>query len=230
MSRASDRAYAMIRNMILSGELLSGAKIGEEALAEQCGVSRTPIREALSRLEAELLIRRSDTQRSFVADWSLEDVEETFELRGMLESRAARRAAKRINWGQIERMRIHNEALQKAVETEVPNTQLFLEHNHHFHAIILEASASAPLTNMLARIVERPIVNRTVQNFTFGDLQRSFREHGELLAAFEQHDPAWAEAVMAAHIRRAFHTYANAHMGHRISDAQRSSDTAQAAE
>lgn len=216
MSRASDRAYGLIRDMILSGELPSGAKIGEEALAEQCGVSRTPIREALSRLEAEFLIRRSDTQRSFVADWSLDDVEEMFELRGLLESRAARRAARRVNWSQIERMKLHNNALSEAISTATPDTQRFLEHNHHFHGIILEASASAQLTNMLTRIVERPIVHRTVQNFTFDDLQRSVREHGELLAAFEQHDPAWAEAVMVSHIRRAFHTYANAHIGQRI--------------
>lgn len=216
MSRASDRAYGLIRDMILSGELPSGAKIGEEALAEQCGVSRTPIREALSRLEAEQLIRRNDTQRSFVADWSLDDVEEMFELRGLLESRAARRAARRVNWSQIERMKLHNNALSEAISTATPDTQRFLEHNHHFHGIILEASASAQLTNMLTRIVERPIVHRTVQNFTFDDLQRSVREHGELLAAFEQHDPAWAEAVMVSHIRRAFHTYANAHIGQRI--------------
>ena len=216
MSRASDRAYELIRDMILSGELPSGAKIGEEALAEQCGVSRTPIREALSRLEAEFLIRRNDTQRSFVADWSLDDVEEMFELRGLLESRAARRAARRVNWSQIERMKMHNNALSDAISTATPDTQRFLEHNHHFHGIILEASASAHLTNMLARIVERPIVHRTVRNFTFADLQRSVREHCELLAAFEQRDPAWAEAVMVSHIRRAFHTYANAHIGERI--------------
>ena len=224
MSRASDRAYAMIRNMILSGELLSGAKIGEEALAEHCGVSRTPIREAMNRLEAELLIRRSDTQRSFVADWALADVEESFELRGLLESHAARRAATRIDWSQIERMKMHNQALKEAVKSEIPDTQRFLEHNQQFHAIILEASASAPLTSVLSHIVERAIVHRTVQNFTFDDLQRSFREHGELLAAFEQHDPAWAEAVMTSHIRRAFHTYANAHTGQRIMDATQAAE------
>ena len=224
MSRASDRAYELIRDMILSGELPSGAKIGEEALAEQCGVSRTPIREALSRLEAELLIRRNETQRSFVADWSLDDVEEMFELRGLLEGRAARRAARRVNWSQIERMKLHNDALSEAISTATPDTQRFLEHNQQFHDIILEASASAQLTNMLTRIVERPIVHRTVQNFTSDDLQRSAREHGELLAAFEQHDPAWAEAVMVSHIRRAFHAYANAHIGQRIPD------TSQAAE
>ncbi len=224
MSRASDRAYAMIRDMILSGDLLSGAKIGEEALAEQCGVSRTPIREALSRLEAELLIRRSDTQRSFVADWSLEDVEEMFELRGLLESRAARRAASRISWSQIARLKTHHAAIGEAIYAHAPDTPGFVENNHHFHGVILEASASAQLTNMLARIVERPIVHRTAQNYSFDDLKRSHRQHGELLAAFEQHDPAWAEAVMVSHIRRAFHAYANAHIGQRIPDLSQAAE------
>ena len=224
MSRASDRAYELIRDMILSGELPSGGKIGEEALAEHCGVSRTPIREALSRLEAELLIRRSDTQRSFVADWSLDDVEEMFVLRGMLESRAARRATKRISWNQLERLKAQQNAIGEALFAGKPDTQRYLEHNHQFHAIILEASASAQMSNMLARIVERPIVHRTVQNFTFDDLKRSHQQHGELLAAFEQRDPAWAEAVMASHIRRAFHAYANAHIGERIPDVSQAAE------
>ncbi|WP_295528440.1 GntR family transcriptional regulator [Novosphingobium sp. Chol11] len=224
MSRASDRAYAIIRDMILAGELLSGAKIGEEALAEQCGVSRTPIREALSRLEAELLIRRSDTQRSFVADWSLDDVEEMFELRGLLESRAARRAAKRINWSQIERLKMHHEAIGHAIYAATPDTHRFIEHNHLFHGVILEASASAQLTTMLARIVERPIVHRTAQNYSFDDLKRSHRQHGELLAAFEHRDPVWAEAVMVSHIRRAFHAYASAHTGQRITDVSQAAE------
>lgn len=224
MSRASDRAYAIIRDMILSGNLPSGAKIGEEAMAEQCGVSRTPIREALSRLEAELLIRRNDTQRSFVADWSLEDVEEMFELRGLLEGRAARRAATRISWSQIERLKAHHHAIGHALDAETLNSELFVDHNHHFHGIILEASASAQLTNMLTRIVERPVVHRTVQHFGVDDLMRSHRQHGELLAAFEQRDPAWAEAVMVSHIRRALHVYANAHTGQRISDVSQAAE------
>ena len=56
MSQASDRAYSHIRSMILSGELPAGAQVVEEALAEKCGVSRTPVREALRRLESDLLV------------------------------------------------------------------------------------------------------------------------------------------------------------------------------
>lgn len=218
MSRASDRAYTLIRDMILSGDLSSGTKIGEEALAELCGVSRTPIREALSRLEAELLIRRSDTQRSFVAEWSREVIEEVFELRSLLESRAARRAATRILPAQIEQLRTHHLAIGEAIFARTPDTQQFVEHNHLFHGLILEASASVQLTTMLARIVERPIVHRTARNYSSEDLKQSHRQHEELLIAFEQKDPAWAEAVMVTHIRRAFHAYTNVDVGDRISD------------
>ncbi len=216
MSRASDKAYGMIRNMILRGDLPSGAKIGEEELAEQCGVSRTPIREAMRRLEAELLIRRSETQRSFVADWSAEDVSEMFELRSLLESRAARRAATRINRNQIEQLKTHHFALGKSIRAANVDIQRFIEHNHMFHKVILEASASAQLSMMLARIVERPIVHRTVRNYTGDDLKRSHQQHEELLTAFEQHDAAWAEAVMVSHIRRAFHAYATVHIADQI--------------
>ena len=216
MSRASDQAYAMIRNMILSGELVSGAQIREEQLAEHCGVSRTPVRDALRRLEAELFIRRNDTQRSFVADWSLDDVEEAFELRGMLEGHAARRAAGRIGWSQIERMKTHNRGLLHAVEVNVPDVPAFLEHNRHFHAIILDAAGSARLTSILSRIIEQPVIWRTAQNYDRDNLMRSHREHDELLAAFARADGAWAESIMAAHIRRAFHTYADAHRVQRV--------------
>jgi len=224
MSRASDRAYEIIRDMILAGDLPSGSKIGEEALAEHCGVSRTPIREALGRLEAELLIRRTDTQRSFVADWSLEDVEDSFELRALLESRAARRAAERITWDQLARLKAHHEAIGQAIHEEAPDTQQFVEHNHLFHRVIMEASASAQLTTMLTRIIERPIVRRTARNYSFDDLKRSHQQHGELIAAFEQRDPAWAEAVMVSHIRRAFHAYANAHVHQRIGDVSQAAE------
>lgn len=210
MSRASDRAYAQIRSMILQGILPPGSQIREEQLAETCGVSRTPVRDALRRLEADSFIRRNESQRSFVADWSMDDVEEAFLLRGMLEGHAARRAAKRVSWDQLERLKTHNRALGDAVSGATPDIQAFLEHNREFHAIILEAAASERLAGMLSRLVERPVVLRTAQQYDQENLRRSHHEHEELLAAFARQDGDWAEAVMAAHIRRAFHAYADA--------------------
>jgi DNA-binding GntR family transcriptional regulator len=211
MSRASDHAYVTIRAMILSGELASGAQIGEEALAETCGVSRTPVRDALRRLEAELFIRKNAVQRSFVADWSLNDVEDSFVLRGMLEGHAAKRAATRISWGQLEQLKVHNANIYKAVCGARADVQAFLDHNRAFHAVILEAAGSPRLTTVLSRIIEQPVVWRTAQNYDHDNLLRSHREHDELLTAFERRDGDWAESVMAGHIRRAFHAYADAH-------------------
>jgi DNA-binding GntR family transcriptional regulator len=219
MSKASDRAYARIRAMILSGELSPGSQIGEEQLAEQCGVSRTPVRDALNRLETELLIRRTGSQRSFVADWSLDDVEDAFTLRGILESLAAERAAVRIAHEELARLRWLNAAIGRAVAQDPPDISAFLDHNLAFHNIIVEAAASPRLQNMLAKLIEQPVVWRTAQNYDRSNLERSHREHEELVTAFERRDGAWAGSIMAGHIRRAFHTYADAHSRSAIGEA-----------
>ncbi len=210
MSKASDRAYAQIKAMILSGTLAPGAPLREEQLAEVCGVSRTPVREAMRRLEAELFVRKTETQRSFVVDASPDDIADAFELRAMLESHAARRAAERMGPGDLAALRDHNAAIRRAVELFSPDIPAFLEHNRHFHAIILRAAQSDRLSAMLGQIVEQPVVLRTALHYDRDSLRRAHREHDELLAAFERRDGNWAAAVMTAHIQRAFHAYRDA--------------------
>ncbi len=211
MSRASDRAYSAIRNMILSGELPAGAQLGEEALAEVCGVSRTPVREALRRLEADMLVGRTGTQRTFVADWSIDDVADAFELRAMLESRAARRAAERMTDVALARIRAANRALAAAIQQPVPDVAGFLEANREFHAQVLDAAGSRRLGALLGTLIEQPVVLRTARHYSREELRRSHSEHEELAAAFARRDGAWAEAIMASHILRAYHAYADAH-------------------
>ena len=211
MSRASEHAYSVIRGMILSGELAPGTQLSEESLALRCQVSRTPVRDALRRLESDLFVRRSESQRTFVAEWSLDDIEDAFELRAMLEGLAARRAAQRIGAEGIKRLQAHNRAILKAVSAQVPDIAAFLEHNREFHAIILESAGSARLASTLGRLIEQPVVWRTAQHYDRENLQRSYSEHEELLAAFARGDGDWAASIMNGHIRRAFHTYVDAH-------------------
>ncbi|MBX7495130.1 GntR family transcriptional regulator [Qipengyuania sp. 6B39] len=213
MSRASDRAYSTIREMIMSGELAPGDPLGEEALAERCGVSRTPVRDALRRLEADMLVSRTDTQRSFVADWSLDDIADVFELRAMLEGHAAQRAAERMDDGTLKALRRCNSALRDAVQASPPDVDRFLERNKEFHALIIEAAGSRKLVSLLASVIEQPVVWRTAHHYGAEELRRSCGEHDELLAAFARRDGAWANAIMSGHIRRAFHAYADAHRG-----------------
>ena len=218
MSKAADTAYRHIRGEILSGALEPGAPLREEALAAAAGVSRTPIREALRRLEAERFVQRSDTQRSFVADLSADDIAEGFALRAMLEGHAAARAAERITVAQIAAMAEHNAAIGVAADAPGIDVPAFLLHNRAFHAIVTEAAGSERLAAMLATVVEQPIVLRTARHYDREAVIRSHAEHDELIGAFRRADADWARAVMTAHIRRAFHAYDDAFRGRRLTD------------
>ena len=210
MSKAADRAYQFIRGEILAGTMTPGEQLREETLADACGVSRTPVREALRKLEAEHLIQRNDSQRSFVATLSLDDIAESFALRAMLEGHAAARATERIKPDQLTSLEAHNAAIRRAITGTTPDVALFLEHNREFHAVVTDAAGSERLTRLLASIVEQPVVLRTARRYNRAQLERSLAEHEELVMAFRHRDPEWAKAVMIGHIRRAFHVYSDA--------------------
>lgn len=206
MSKASDLAYARIRQGITGGEWPPGTPLREEELAALCGVSRTPVREALRRLEAEYLVRRTEGARSFVADWSADDVAEMFALRAILEGHAAARAATRITPDAIAELQALNAEVHAACGTD--DTDRFLNANRAFHAIVLEAAASPRLAQMLGALVEQPVVRRTAQRYGRGEFVRSHAEHAALIEAFLARDAQWAQSMMTGHIRRAFHAFA----------------------
>ena len=207
---AADRAYAEIRGLILAGDACPGTPLREEALADIVGVSRTPIRDALRRLEAELYAVRTPGGRLVVANWNNDDVAEIFALRAMLEGHAAARAARRITPAQLALLTLCNAAIEAAIAQPEPDISRFLAENRRFHDLILSASASARLAAMLAGLVEQPIVRRTATRYDQADLARSANEHAQLIHAFTAHDEDWARAVMTAHIRRALHAFQNA--------------------
>lgn len=207
MSKASDRAYAQIRARILSGDLKPGSQLKEEELAESCGVSRTPVRDAMTRLENEMFLYRSESQRSFVSEWSSDDVEEVFTLRTMLESHAASRAAQRANDAMIDALRANNAEIGAAIRAPVPDVDAFLRLNRAYHAMVLEAAASDRLAMMLNRLILQPIVHRTAIHYDRTQLELSLSEHEEVVAAITRRDPLWAGSVMTSHIRRAYHVY-----------------------
>ena len=210
MSRASDHAYAEIKTLIMSGDAPPGAPLTDEALADICNVSRTPVREALRRLEAELYVVRSGTQRICVADWSRDDLDEMFALRAMLEAHAAARAATRIGAAQLAELGGCNARIEAAVAADPADVATFLVENRRFHQIITDAAQSPRMAAMLGALVEQPVVRRTAARYSRDELQRSATEHAALVAAFAAHDAEWARAAMTGHIRRASHAFSAA--------------------
>jgi DNA-binding GntR family transcriptional regulator len=103
--RAVDRAYEAVRSGIIAGRYLAGARLTEQEIATTVGVSRTPVREALRRLDAEGLVEFTPNLGAVVTTWTEEDSDEIFDLRGMLESYGARRATIRATDEQIAELR-----------------------------------------------------------------------------------------------------------------------------
>ena len=143
-SGAVESAYRYIRGSIIRGELTSGEVLLESNLAERIGVSRTPVREALSRLASEGLVVLGRYRRAQVASFSMVDVAEVFRLRGKLEGHAARRACLRITTADIQRLEAIEDELEAAFAKLGWHQHLprFDELNNEFHAIIARAADS----------------------------------------------------------------------------------------
>ncbi|MEM7701129.1 MAG: GntR family transcriptional regulator [Pseudomonadota bacterium] len=210
MSTASDTAYDKIRSHLLAGKVRPGDRLTEELLSEIAGVSRTPVREAVSRLERELLLTRTETNRILVSDWGEDEIDEMFTLRQMLEGHAAERAAIRLDEDQIDELARINQELHDAVALDQPDVAGFLDANRLFHETVTQAAHSPRLGQILAMLVEQPVVLHTAREYSIEDLKQSARDHDELIAAFRARDPHWARAVMGSHLRRAFHVFADA--------------------
>jgi DNA-binding GntR family transcriptional regulator len=133
-----------------------------------------------------------------------------FALRGMLEAHATARAATRFVRASLDALIACNAVIESAVLRDKPDIGAFLDGNRAFHRIIIDTADSPRLAATLATLVEQPIVRRTAMHYGREQLAQSAREHRELIQAFEARDAEWAQAVMTAHIRRAFHAFSKA--------------------
>ncbi|MFG2248030.1 GntR family transcriptional regulator [Spirillospora sp. NPDC048823] len=201
MVRAVDRVHTRLRADILDGVHPPGTRLGEAELAEATGSSRTPVREALRKLEAEGLVEILPHRGARVPDWTPDDLEEIYDLRMLLEGAAARRAATRIEPGDTGRMAELCDLIERAAEPgDGQDLDRVAELNAEFHGIVRAAAASGRLTSMLSAVTQLPLVMRTFHRYSPDDLARSFAHHRELVAALRAGDGTWAESVTRAHV------------------------------
>lgn len=201
MVRAVDRVYARLRSAILEGEYRPADRLGEAELAEFTGSSRTPVREALRRLEAEGLVEVLPHRGARVAEWTPTDLEEIYDLRLLLEGFAALRAAERIQPKSLDRMEELCGLIERAAEPGPgQDLDLVADLNTEFHSIERAAAANARLVTMLNAVVQLPLVVRTFHRYSAEDLARSCAHHRELVAALRGGDGVWAQSVMRAHV------------------------------
>lgn len=199
--RAVDQAYQTVRDGIISGRYPPSSRITEQEIAEAAGVSRTPVREALRRLHGEGLVEFQANHGAVVTDWSDTDADEVFELRAMLESHGASRAALNATPAQRQELReLAEEQHRHSLDRGPGHLERIGELNSRFHRRLQEAANSPRLARALAALLEAPLIMKTFIKYRPQDLERSAVHHLELVRAIEAGDPDWAASVMRSHI------------------------------
>lgn len=207
MTRAetsTGRTVAALRDLILHGGLAPGARLAEVELAERLGVSRTPVREALGRLAAEGLVELVPNRGARVASWSVTELEGVFELRAAIEPRLTALAVPRASPADVLALDALADAMS-AVGRPGPHRDLdaLVPLNRDFHDRLVALADHPAMAAALASAVHPPIVVRNFHAYDDASLRRSLAHHAEIVAALRAGDPAWARAVMTAHIHNA---------------------------
>lgn len=208
MAAAADKAYELLKQRVVGGSYAPGAQLKEEHLARELEVSRTPVRVALKRLVDDGLATADPNRGVRVAEWTEFDIEETFDLRGLLEAHAAGLAARRGGAELADRLDDLNTQMDNAIAeggTALPGS--LQQINSRFHRAILEASGSPRLRTMLEGLIDMPIVIRSHFISTLQDKQQSLQHHRDLAAAIRAGDAELARQVMQLHLRVAAHRF-----------------------
>jgi len=212
---AADLVHEHVRKAIVQGKLAPGERLTETHLAETLNVSRTPVREAFVRLEADGFVELVRNRGAFVSRWTDDDLEEIFNLRIMLEGYGARIGAARIGTSEIRELESladqMDDALDRLVEIGGPDprgknderTSLAEECatlNTVFHAGIVAAAGNKRLSTIVSNLTSLPLIHRTIIMQSPAELAHSWAQHRDMIEALRNRDGDWAEALLRAHI------------------------------
>jgi DNA-binding GntR family transcriptional regulator len=198
---ASAAASGVIREAIIDGRLAPGQRLKEEELARELGMSRTPVREALLLLQSEGLVESIPRRGATVRSYAVDDLDDMYQLRAVLEGYAARRAATRISPDDVARLEESCVRFDR-LRAEGDLRDLVKE-NIFFHNVILDAAGSDRLVPLVRKVIELPLVYRSF--YWYSPEQRLISEHyhRQLTRALRAGDAKRAEMIMTEHVLEA---------------------------
>jgi DNA-binding GntR family transcriptional regulator len=185
----------LLRQRIFSRELSPGSWIDELKLAEQYGISRTPLREALKVLATEGLVTMKVRRGAYVTEVNEKDLTDVYHLLSLLESDAASAVATLASDGQLKELQTLHDSLEKAVK----NRERFFEINEAFHMRLLEIANNRWRDQMVADLRKVMKLNRHNSLLKSGRIEESLREHGAIMQALAVRDAHSAAARMRDH-------------------------------
>ncbi len=190
-----------IREAIINGSLAPRERLMEIQLAEELGVSRTPVREALRKLEQEGFIVMVPRKGAYVADLSFKDIADVFEIRAALEALAAGLAAERISEEEIEEM--ERSLVEKKEAINHNDLDQLVDVDTRFHATLYKASRNDRLENIISNLREQIQRFRSTSLSYPGRMQKSLEEHRNILEAIASRDVQLARQLAQEHIENA---------------------------
>ncbi|MSO47662.1 MAG: GntR family transcriptional regulator [Thermoleophilia bacterium] len=196
----AERVYDDLRAAIVSGEFPPGERLRTEALAERFGTSRTPVREALVLLEGDGLVEIEPRRGAVVRSFDPADLVDLYEVRAVLEARAASLAATRITEEQLlalEAVCDHTDRLAGKTQHTVDK---LLAANEEFHRIVIDAAGSPRLSGALRTVAGIPRPFKTVFWKDAAERARSLAAHREIVASLRAGSAERAESAMRLHV------------------------------
>lgn len=196
----SDRAYGELKHRLLLGEFPINTRLGEERLAAQLGISRTPVREALHRLHTEGLVQRATDGGYEPVAPDVAGMRHLYEIRSGLEVLALQRPGRqggRHDLGLLERLRDDWATLR---DDAVEATPTFVLLDESFHVTLAEAAGNAPLVELLQQINERIRIVRMQDFLTHERIDETITDHLGIVEAVLDGDLGEAERRFSLHL------------------------------
>lgn len=187
-----------LRQAIQDGVLQPGERLMEIPLAEELGVSRTPIREAIRKLELEGFVVMIPRRGTYVANISLKDITQVFEIRSALEELAAGLAAERITEEEIEEL--ERMLVEISDHMESKDMERIVEADIKFHEVLYKASRNDRLAEIVHNLREQIIRFRSVSMNQPGRLAKTWEEHRQLVEAIGAHNSLQARKIARIHM------------------------------
>ena len=197
-SSAKQVAYDFVKSEVLAGAQNEGEFLTEEAVAAELGMSRTPVREAFVRLEAERLLELLPHKGALIRPISYREIVEVMEVRQMIEIFAARRSLERGAEIAVDLAALLSEQRSLAKRGDA---QAFIDCDRRFHTEIVTAAGNALLVDSYQSLRDRQL--RMGVRAIAGDparIRQVLQEHAEIVSAFEARDPERARAALETHL------------------------------
>lgn len=200
----TDQVHRFLEREIAAGNIHPGARIVEEEIARQLGISKTPLRLALHQLKQEKIVKIESRRGIYLAIPTLKEFLELIEMREVLEGLAARRGALQADRRFVSQMNACFAGFTKANVNQIGGKGKYAAADHRFHRLLVQASGSEELVANLSVINIRLHMNRLRRSFSRSrDLRPLHQEHVDIIAAITAGDAESAETLVRRHIRNA---------------------------